>query len=60
MSAEPAFHGFIENTFDALLLFEGCRRGDIPKITRRLQEFEKKAMVLSGAIFVFDEEETGV
>ncbi|ORY90227.1 Gti1/Pac2 family-domain-containing protein [Leucosporidium creatinivorum] len=60
MSADPAFRGFVETTLDALLIFEGCRRGLLPKITRRLQEFEKRALVVSGAVFVFDEEETGI
>ncbi|KPV77953.1 uncharacterized protein RHOBADRAFT_10281, partial [Rhodotorula graminis WP1] len=57
---DPAFRGFVESTFDALLIFEGCRRGFLPKITRRLQEFEKRQNVVSGAVFVFDEEETGI
>lgn len=60
MAADPSFRGFVETTLDALLIFEGCRRGVLPKITRRLQEFEKRALVVSGAVFVFDEEETGI
>ncbi|GAA6047506.1 hypothetical protein JCM3770_005780 [Rhodotorula araucariae] len=58
--ADPAFRGFVESTLDALLIFEGCKRGFLPMITRRLQEFEKRALVVSGAVFVFDEEETGI
>ncbi|KAM0752410.1 hypothetical protein T439DRAFT_207519 [Meredithblackwellia eburnea MCA 4105] len=58
--ADPAFRGFVESTLDSLLIFEGCRRNMLPKITRRLQEFEKRALVVSGAVFVFDEEETGI
>ncbi|GAA5980881.1 hypothetical protein JCM10908_003900 [Rhodotorula pacifica] len=58
--ADPAFRGFVETTLDALLVLEGCRRGLLPKITRRLQEFEKRALVVSGAVFVFHEEETGI
>lgn len=58
--ADPAFRGFVESTLDALLIFEGCQRGLLPKITRRLQEFEKKALVASGAVFVFDENATGI
>ncbi|KAL8276189.1 hypothetical protein RQP46_011401 [Phenoliferia psychrophenolica] len=58
--ADPAFRGFVETTYDALLIFEGCRQGLLPKITRRLQEFEKRQQVVSGAVFVFDEEETGI
>ncbi|GAA5923573.1 uncharacterized protein JCM15063_003691 [Sporobolomyces koalae] len=58
--AAPAFRGFVESTLDALLVFEGCKRGYLPKISRRLQDYEKKALVVSGAIFVFDEAETGI
>lgn len=58
--ADPAFSGFVESTLDALLIFEGCKRGALPKISRRLQEFEKRKLVVSGAVFVFDEEETGI
>lgn len=58
--ADPAFRGFVESTLDALLVFEGCRRGTLSKITRRLQEFEKRELVQSGAVFVFDEKETGI
>ncbi|GAA5981186.1 hypothetical protein JCM11641_003140 [Rhodosporidiobolus odoratus] len=58
--ADAAFFGFVESTLDALLVFEGCKRGFLTKITRRLQEFEKRALVISGAVFVFDEEETGI
>ncbi|GAA5897864.1 hypothetical protein JCM5296_006096 [Sporobolomyces johnsonii] len=58
--ADPAFRGFVETTLDALLIFEGCKRGFLPKISRRLQDYEKRALVVSGAVFVFDEEETGI
>ncbi|BGP21239.1 cAMP-independent regulatory protein [Rhodotorula toruloides] len=58
--ADLAFRGFVETTLDALLIFEGCQRGLLPKISRRLQDFEKRELVISGAVFVFDEEETGI
>lgn len=58
--AEPAFRGFVETTLDALLIFEGCKRGQLGKITRRLQEVEKRRLIVSGAVFVFDEEQTGI
>ncbi|KAG0192485.1 hypothetical protein DFQ28_008984 [Apophysomyces sp. BC1034] len=44
---------------DALLIFEACRRGILPKISRRLQERER-GTVQSGTIFVFDERESGI
>lgn len=60
MRVELTFDGYIESTWDALLLFEGCRQHALPKITRRLQESEKKDLVCSGAVFIFDEKETGI
>ncbi|KAI9275807.1 gluconate transport inducer 1/Pac2, partial [Phascolomyces articulosus] len=51
--------GYIETTQDVLLIFEGCRRGLLPRICRRLQEKERK-MVQSGSVFVFDERESGI
>ncbi|OZJ01963.1 hypothetical protein BZG36_05128 [Bifiguratus adelaidae] len=59
MSVVETFHGYIETTKDALLLFEACRRGLLPKIGRRLQEKERD-IVRSGSVFVFDEQESGI
>ncbi|ORY31979.1 Gti1/Pac2 family-domain-containing protein [Naematelia encephala] len=58
-SLDPPFRGYIETTFDALLVFEAARRGMIPRVTRRLIERER-GMVQSGAVFVFDEHESGI
>lgn len=55
----PPFTGFIETTYDALLVFEAGRRGLIPRVTRRLTE-EERSMVKSGAVFIFDESESGI
>jgi hypothetical protein len=56
---DPPFRGYIETTYDALLVFEAARRGMIPRVTRRLIERER-GMVQSGAVFVFDEHESGI
>ncbi|ORZ25438.1 Gti1/Pac2 family-domain-containing protein, partial [Absidia repens] len=53
------FHGYIDTTQDVLLIFEGCRRGLLPRVNRRLQEKERK-LIQSGSVFVFDERESGV
>jgi hypothetical protein len=58
MSVSETFHGFIETTQDSLLIFEACKRNILPKISRRLQEKERK-LVRSGSVFVFDEKESG-
>ncbi|KAI8966935.1 Gti1/Pac2 family-domain-containing protein [Mycotypha africana] len=54
------FFGYIETTRDSLLLFEACKRGLLPRITRRLQDSERILMIKSGAIFCFDEKESGI
>ena len=56
---DPPFRGYIETTYDSLLVFEAARRGMSPRVTRRLIERER-GMVQSGAVFVFDEHESGI
>jgi hypothetical protein len=56
---EPAFRGYIETTLDALLVFEACRQGILPMVTRRLHDRERRHVV-SGAVFVFDERSAGI
>lgn len=58
--AEPAYHGFVESALDALLVIQGCSTGVLPLVTRRLQEREKKATVISGSVFVWDSTATGI
>lgn len=53
------FYGYIETTRDSLLLFEACKRGLLPRITRRLQDKER-ILIRSGTIFCFDERESGI
>ncbi|CAO3629229.1 unnamed protein product [Mucor fragilis] len=59
MSVSETFHGYVETTQDSLLVFEACRRNILPKVSRRLQERERK-MVRSGSVFVFDEKDSGI
>jgi hypothetical protein len=56
---QPPYRGHIETTLDALLIFEAAKRGMVPRITRRLTERER-SMIVSGACFVFDENESGI
>ncbi|KAK4521304.1 uncharacterized protein ATC70_011918 [Mucor velutinosus] len=59
MPINESFFGFIESTTDALLVFEACRSGKLPKISRRLQDRERGS-IKSGTVFVFDEKESGI
>ncbi|KAI0714279.1 Gti1/Pac2 family-domain-containing protein [Cerioporus squamosus] len=56
----PLFEGFVDTTMDALRLIEAARRGMIPRVTRRLNDFERRTMVKSGAVFIFSVEESGI
>ncbi|EIW57489.1 uncharacterized protein TRAVEDRAFT_72578 [Trametes versicolor FP-101664 SS1] len=56
----PLFEGFVDTTMDALRLIEAARRGSIPRVTRRLNDFERRTMIKSGAVFIFSVEESGI
>lgn len=53
------FHGHIRTQLDAILLFEACRLGVIPRIRRRLSERER-LQIKSGSIYVWDEREASM
>lgn len=39
---------------------KAARRGILPRVTRRLNELERRSMIRSGAVFVFSVEESGI
>ncbi|KAJ2769272.1 Gluconate transport-inducing protein [Coemansia nantahalensis] len=53
------FHGFVDTAFDALLLFDACCDGRLPRVQRRFGDRERQS-IRSGAVYVWDEEETGM
>ncbi|PFH46020.1 hypothetical protein AMATHDRAFT_70757 [Amanita thiersii Skay4041] len=56
----PPFIGYVETTVNALRLIHAARQGVIPRITRRLNDSERRTMIKSGAVFVFSVEESGI
>ncbi|KAJ2779645.1 Global transcription regulator sge1, partial [Coemansia javaensis] len=46
----------ISNTRDALMVFEACRQGVLPRVVRRLNDSEKQ-QICAGTVVVFDEKE---
>ena len=54
------FIGYVETTTDALRLIMAARLGIIPRITRRLNDSERRSMIRSGAVFVFCVEESSI
>ena len=59
-SDKPVLRGWIKTTADALLVLEAARVGVVPRVRRRFHELEKRALITSGAILVFAEEESGI
>lgn len=53
------YHGLVMNLQDALLILEGMRLGVLPKVQRRLNDFERKCIV-AGSIYAWNENELGM
>ncbi|KAI8321604.1 hypothetical protein GQ54DRAFT_261553, partial [Martensiomyces pterosporus] len=54
-----SYHGFIDTAHDALLIFEASNQGYLPRVQRRFSDRERQT-IRSGAVYVWDEEETGM
>ncbi|KAL9063930.1 MAG: hypothetical protein Q9157_008024 [Trypethelium eluteriae] len=53
------YHGIVRTPGDAIILFEACRQGLLPRVQRRLSEKERQS-IRSGSVFVWDEREAGM
>lgn len=51
--------GHVKTPADAIVLFEACRMGLLPRVQRRLSEKERQ-QIKSGSVFVWDEREAGM
>ncbi|KAL1741909.1 Gti1/Pac2 family-domain-containing protein [Schizophyllum fasciatum] len=56
----PSYYGAVETTLDALRLVHAAAHGVVPRIRRRLNESERRAMIHSGAVFVFAVDESNI
>jgi len=54
------YFGVVENTVQALRLVNAARLGVIPRVLRRLNNSERRRMIVSGSVFVFGVEESGI
>ncbi|KAK9464664.1 Gti1/Pac2 family-domain-containing protein [Lipomyces arxii] len=59
MSSMETYYGHVKTPLDAIILFEACRLGVLPRVQRRLSEKERLA-IRSGSIFAWDEREAGM
>ncbi|KAJ5174832.1 uncharacterized protein N7482_000709 [Penicillium canariense] len=53
------YYGHVRTPADAIILFEACRMGLLPRVQRRLSEKERQS-IRSGSVFVWDEREAGM
>lgn len=53
------YEGHVRTPGDAIILFEACRLGMLPRVQRRLSEKERQS-IKSGSVFVWDEREAGM
>lgn len=53
------YNGHVRTPQDAIILFEACRIGMLPRVQRRLSEKERQS-IRSGSVFVWDEREAGM
>jgi len=53
------YRGNVKTPGDAIILFEACRIGHLPRVQRRLSEKERQ-QIRSGSVFVWDEREAGM
>lgn len=53
------YNGHVRTPADAIILFEACRLGLLPRVQRRLSEKERQS-IRSGSVFVWDEREAGM
>ena len=53
------YSGHVRTPADAIILFEACRLGLLPRVQRRLSEKERQS-IKSGSVFVWDEREAGM
>lgn len=59
MNGMETYHGHVRAPADAIILFEACRIGLLPRVQRRLSEKERQS-IKSGSVFVWDEREAGM
>ena len=53
------YNGHVSSPGDAIILFEACRLGILPRVQRRLSEKERQS-IRTGSVFVWDEREAGM
>lgn len=56
----PTYQGYVNSTFDALLLFEACLTGRLTHVPRRPHDRERQDLIQSGNVFIYEEHASGI
>ncbi|KAL1625210.1 Global transcription regulator sge1 [Neofusicoccum ribis] len=59
-SQAPTWEGFVDTTYDALIVFEACLNGVLHTCSRRLSDGERVRFIRDGSVFVFEESASGI
>ncbi|KAG7104748.1 cAMP-independent regulatory protein pac2 like [Verticillium longisporum] len=59
MAGLETYHGYVRTLADAIMLFEACRLGLLPRVQRRPSKKEARS-IRPGSVFVWDEKEAGM
>ncbi|KAI4758572.1 hypothetical protein E4T52_09244 [Aureobasidium sp. EXF-3400] len=54
------WHGLIQDSVDALVVFEACLSGTLQHILRRPYDHERASLIRSGSVFVYAEDTAGI
>lgn len=57
---QPTFQGHVATIQDALILFEACLQSHLSHVWRRPHERERKNLIRSGSIFIYEENESSI
>ena len=57
---QPTWVGFVQETREALILFEAVIQGALHRVTRRPHDRERAALIRSGSIFIYEEGASGI
>lgn len=57
---QPTWRGYVQDTKDALILFEGAIGGTLARVVRRPHDRERTNLIKSGSVFIYEESASGI
>jgi len=57
---QPTWRGYVQDTKDALILFEAAIGGSLQRVVRRPHDRERTNLIKSGSVFIYEESASGI